>query len=127
MVISKGVEYAIRALLYIKQCNGHKKNIDEIFAYTNVPKPLLAKLLQELARKGYILSKKGPGGGFYLNENVTGVKVQDIAQALGSTKNIQMHCILNDFPCGNQHICSFHEKYADCYNSIQAFYTQVVI
>jgi len=68
-VFSKTCEYAMRAVFFIahKTTRDRKVGIKEIAQGIDSPEHFLAKILQDLSRKGIILSAKGPNGGFYMN------------------------------------------------------------
>ena len=70
-MFSKACEYAIRAMLFIAQKSeaGYNIGIKEISKGIDAPEHFLAKILQELSRKGIVQSIKGPNGGFYLDES----------------------------------------------------------
>ena len=55
-MFSKTCEYAIRALIYIAQKakNGEKVGIKDIAVGIDSPEYFIAKILQELSRKGYV-------------------------------------------------------------------------
>ena|SRR5260221_10043525 len=67
MLYSKPCEYAIRALAQIAQAPKNEEvRAQEIARKEKLPRPVLAKVLQELVRKGLLKSRRGPGGGFRL-------------------------------------------------------------
>src|SRR5260370_41033476 len=55
------------------------KNIAE---KEDIPADFLAKILQQLARKGLLRSSKGPTGGFALRVDPTEIRLLDIVEAL---------------------------------------------
>ncbi|WP_225974164.1 RrF2 family transcriptional regulator [Arachidicoccus ginsenosidivorans] len=70
MLFSKTCEYAIRACIYIAQQSGEDKKvaIKEIAKGIDSPEHFIAKILQNLSKKGFINSVKGPNGGFYMDK-----------------------------------------------------------
>ena len=69
-MLSNASKYAINAVLFLA-LDAHKDRkigVKEIAAGIDVPVAFLAKLLQNLSRKGVVSSTKGPNGGFYLTE-----------------------------------------------------------
>ena len=65
-IFSKTCEYAMRAVFFIaaKTANGGRVGIKEIATGIDSPEHFLAKILQDLSRRGVIQSAKGPNGGF---------------------------------------------------------------
>ena len=67
MLYSRSAEYAIRALVYMARVPEGKYAMTRVIAEEEqIPVHFLAKILQELARKGLLKSNKGPSGGFTL-------------------------------------------------------------
>lgn len=66
-MITKKSKYAIKALIYLtKQKPHHPVLIEEISQAEKIPKKFLEAILLELRKSGYLGSKKGKGGGYYL-------------------------------------------------------------
>ena len=77
--LSKAAEYSIRGLLQLTVMEGRgPQDIDAISKAQDVPKAYLSKLFQQLAKKGFIQSARGPVGGFILAKSpldITGLEV----------------------------------------------------
>jgi len=70
MIYSRSAEYAIRALVQLAPlAPGEYALVKNISADDGIPLHFLAKILQDLARDGFLKSSKGPGGGFRLNQH----------------------------------------------------------
>jgi Rrf2 family protein len=66
-MITKKSKYAIKALIYLaKKKNNEPVLIEEISNAENIPKKFLEAILLDLRKAGYLGSKKGKGGGYYL-------------------------------------------------------------
>lgn len=66
-MITKKSKYAIKALIYLaKKKSNEPVLIEEISSEENIPKKFLEAILLELRKAGYLGSKKGKGGGYYL-------------------------------------------------------------
>lgn len=96
-MLSNASMYAINAVLFLAldTHKGRKIGAKEIAEDTNIPVPFLAKLLQELARKGVIASPKDPKGGFYLTEENKSQKLKE--------------CVLGLHECNSRKPCPIHE------------------
>src|ERR1035438_5440298 len=65
MIYSRSAEYAIRAFVHLAQVpEGKYAMVKNIAEQEEIPAHFLAKILQQLARKGLLRSSKGPTGGF---------------------------------------------------------------
>lgn len=67
MIYSRSAEYAIRAFVHLASVpEGKYAMVKQIAEDASIPSHFLAKILQQLARKGFLRSSKGPTGGFSL-------------------------------------------------------------
>ncbi len=66
-MFSKTCEYALRALMYIAQKtkDGARLSVVDVANDINSSEYFMAKILQQLAKKGFVSSAKGPNGGFF--------------------------------------------------------------
>jgi Rrf2 family protein len=66
-MITKKSKYAIKALIYLsKKETAEPVLIEEISKQERIPKKFLEAILLDLRKAGYLGSKKGKGGGYYL-------------------------------------------------------------
>ena len=80
--LSKGAEYAIRALVYIAgKKNADVAYVEEIAVARGIPRAYLSKLLQNLARKGLLKSYRGQEGGFALARQARDITLLEIYEA----------------------------------------------
>jgi len=111
-MFSKTCEYGIRAMIYIaKQSkNNVKVGVKDIAAGISSPEYFIAKILQELTRKGLLLSFKGPTGGFYLDEKALQCSIADIVRAIDGDK-IFSGCGLGLDYCSESKPCPIHHEF----------------
>jgi Rrf2 family protein len=68
-MLSKKTKYAINALVYLaKKPPKEPVLISEIAEHEHIPKKFLETILLDLRNAGILNSKKGKGGGYYLNK-----------------------------------------------------------
>src|ERR1700683_768221 len=83
MLYSRSVEYAIRSCVHLAQLpGGQYAMVKQIAAEEEIPAHFLAKILQQLTRKGLLRSSKGPTGGFSLRVPPDDIRLLDIIEAL---------------------------------------------
>ncbi|MFN0170562.1 MAG: RrF2 family transcriptional regulator [Bryobacteraceae bacterium] len=83
MLYSRSAEYAIRALVYMARIPEGKYAMTRVIAQEEqIPVHFLAKILQELARKGLLKSNKGPSGGFTLKVPADEIYLLQIVEAM---------------------------------------------
>jgi len=83
MIYSRSAEYAIRSFVYLARIpDGKFAMARHIAEGEQIPAHFLAKILQELTRKGLLRSNKGPSGGFSLRVPASQIKLLDLVEAL---------------------------------------------
>lgn len=111
MVLSRSVEYAVRAAIFLAgQKPGTLVMAKEIADKTGIPGHFLAKLLQKMARRGLLRSNKGPTGGFALARAAGQVTLIEIMRALDEADNI-LRCPMGEKPCQPALGCAMHESW----------------
>ncbi len=67
ILFSRQCEYAIKAVVYLAvKKDGERVATNELTRRLNIPYHFVAKILQNLTKKGLLRSTKGPRGGFSL-------------------------------------------------------------
>ncbi|MFB3828162.1 MAG: Rrf2 family transcriptional regulator [Bryobacteraceae bacterium] len=111
MIYSRSAEYAIRAFVYLAQVQeGKYAMVKNIAESEQIPAHFLAKILQQLARKGMLRSSKGPTGGFAMRTAPADVKLLDIVEALDGLAAYQK-CASGLSECSDEVPCSMHDSW----------------
>nr|WP_315030176.1 Rrf2 family transcriptional regulator [uncultured Chryseobacterium sp.] len=111
-MFSKTCEYALRALIYIAQQskNGSRVGIKDISRNISSPEYFIAKILQDLSRKGFVQSAKGPNGGFYMDQKNLSMSIADIVREVDGDK-LFSGCGLGLEQCSETHPCPLHDQF----------------
>ena len=111
-MFSKTCEYAIRAIIFIAQTavDGKKVSIKSIAKGIGSPEHFIAKILQELGKKGLLQSAKGPHGGFYIDEDTFSKSIGDVVMAIDGDK-LFVDCALGLSFCSEANPCPMHHRY----------------
>ncbi|WP_200890700.1 RrF2 family transcriptional regulator [Pedobacter lusitanus] len=119
-IFSKTCEYAIRSVFFIAHRTAGQSGrvgIKEIAVGIDSPEPFLAKILQDLSRKGIVQSTKGPNGGFYLDDASLERPLSDIVAAVDGN-DIFFGCGLGLKQCSEINPCPLHNEFKDIRNKI---------
>lgn len=82
-MISKRTKYGLKALSYLsKQDKGKPVLISEISKEKNISQKFLEAILLDLKKQGFLGSKKGKGGGYYLLKPGSEITVASVFRAL---------------------------------------------
>lgn len=111
-MFSKTCEYAIRAMIFIaqKSKDGSRIAIRDIAKGIDSPEHFIAKILQDMSRKGLVSSIKGPNGGFYLDKKSLKYSIADIVIHVDG-EDLFTGCALGLKQCSETHPCPMHEQY----------------
>lgn len=88
-MLSQTVEYALRAMVYLAGCSDEPQPTEQISEKTKVPAPYLAKVLQNLTRKGLVRSQRGVKGGFVLAQPPDEITILDVVNAVDPIQRIR--------------------------------------
>lgn len=115
-MLSNSCRYGIRAVIYLAsqpETTG-KTGIKMISSDLSLPKPFLAKILQQLAKHKILSSTKGPHGGFSLLRDPKKVTLFDIVNAIDGD-DFFTNCVIHNGSCeGNKtdsKHCALHDDY----------------
>ena len=82
-MISKKTKYGLKALVYIAAHDcGEMVQIATISQNQNIPHKFLESILLTLKKAGFLGSKKGKGGGYYMLKKASEVPMTDVIRIL---------------------------------------------
>jgi Rrf2 family transcriptional regulator, iron-sulfur cluster assembly transcription factor len=111
MIYSRSAEYAVRAFIHMATlAPGEYAMVKNIAAEAGIPIPFLAKILQELARDGFLRSSKGPRGGFRLSLPPEEISLRRIVDAVDGAGRYQ-RCIGGSPECNDRAPCGLHDSW----------------
>ena len=111
-MFSKTCEYGIRAMIFIAQKSktGIKVGIKEIAKAIDAPEYFIAKILQDLSRKGLVQSLKSPTGGFYVEDFSSLCSLADVVKAIDGD-SLFTGCGLGLKNCNELKPCPIHSQF----------------
>ena len=81
-MISKKTKYGLKALTHIARLEGEMVSIAIISEKENIPHKFLESILLILRKTGFLGSKKGKGGGYYLLKDAKEIFMVDVMRIL---------------------------------------------
>ncbi len=107
MFLSQSAKYALRASIYLAE-NGDGPHLSrDIAEALDVPAQYLAKILQDLARNGLLVSAKGRGGGFRLALPPSQIELLRVVRAIEGDR-FGEGCALGLPDCSETSPCALH-------------------
>lgn len=111
MIYSRSAEYAIRAFVHLAGVqDGKYAMVKQIAEQADIPSHFLAKILQQLARKGFLRSSKGPTGGFCLRLPAAELSLLQIVDAVDGLSDYE-RCPAGMAECNDQAPCGMHDSW----------------
>src|SRR5689334_1090350 len=110
MLYSRPCEYAIRTMAYLARMAPKRVQVQEIAAAEGVPRPALAKVFQELARRQLVTSFKGPGGGFALARTPEEINLYEIVEVVDGVAGLD-RCAVGLTSCSDLSPCPLHDTW----------------
>jgi len=123
MIYTKTGEYAIRAILNLAR---QPKDIlvmsGQVAEKEDIPAHYLAKILQRMAKFGYVDSFKGRGGGFKITKLAMQSSILDIVERIEGPV-ITIKCITGLKECSDEHPCPLHDEWSELRDKIHHLIT----
>lgn len=120
-VLTKKAFYALKALKYLsKNEANHPILIASIAEEERIPRKFLEAILLELRHSGFLASKKGINGGYYLAKDPKQLSVAEVLQVIDGTFDY-LPCIAKEKAfrcedCISTKVCSIRELFAKLQN-----------
>lgn len=113
-MLSKKTKYGIKALAYIARKNERKPvQASEISESENISQKFLESILLELRKSGFLGSKKGKGGGYYLIKEPADIRMTAVIRVLEGPIAMVPCVSLNYYEkcddCPDEKTCSVHK------------------
>ena len=125
--LSKKADYGLIAVRHLACCTaGESCSASDIAAIYSISSPLLAKVLQRLARQGLVTSRHGSGGGYQLARDPKEITAFEVIDAIDGPMQITS-CLTSHGECGHSTKCTVREPLQRVNESIMRVLRNVTI
>jgi Rrf2 family protein len=113
-MLNKRSRYAIKALVHIARANAEKQpaSVASIVEQTAIPQKFLEAILQDLKVGGFVTSKKGSAGGYYLSRPAVEINLADLIRVMNGPIAMVSCVSLNYYEpcdyCVDEKTCGIH-------------------
>lgn len=127
MIYSNACQYAIRGMtrLAMVRPDGYVL-MDELCEGTDLPRHFVAKIFQDLVRKGLLISAKGRGGGFALARKPDKITLHDIVAVVDNIHDLDA-CVVGMNKCDDRQPCPQHDQYQPIRNQLKKFLLETTL
>ena len=128
MLLTKASEYALLSLIYIAQKNT-PSDVDTMSGELEISKSFLAKILQNLAREGILISFKGANGGFMLAQKPEEISIKRIIESAEKRKMAVFECSISADGCSSSKggICQIWPMFSALQSKIDDFLDTITL
>jgi len=107
--LSRGAEYAIRAMLDVAAAEGRvQETTKEVAEHQGIPKVFLPKIVGRLVQAGLLRAHRGPAGGIALSRPPDQINMRQIIEAIDGPIALNT-CLILPNECPRESICPIHE------------------
>ncbi|MBU0462723.1 MAG: Rrf2 family transcriptional regulator [Proteobacteria bacterium] len=120
MQISYKTDYALKVILHLSGNYPRKMDhIKDIAKKQDIPKKFLEQVLLSLKKGGFVMSKKGPNGGYFLKMPPEDISIGDIIKYMNGFIS-PISCIEpgNETNCEFSSFCVFKPVFCEVENAI---------
>lgn len=126
MCLSQTAGYAIHALSVVARGEGRHWLIREIARASGVPGAYLAKIINQLSRRGLVAAKRGVQGGIYLSRPPETITLLEVVEAIEG-KQFMADCLLSMDNCDDPRVCPAHKVWERVREEIRAALRQITL
>lgn len=121
MIYSNACSYAIRAMarLALIRPDGYVL-LDELCEGADLPRHFVAKIFQDLVRRGLLVSAKGRGGGFALARPASEISIYDIVEVVDGVQDLDQ-CVVGMAKCDDHQSCPQHDQWKAIRTQLRKF------
>jgi Rrf2 family protein len=108
-LLSQTTIYALRAIGFIAKGEPDQPVLSSrLSEQLKIPQNYLSKIMHRLVQAGYLISKRGTGGGFVLAKRANKIAIIDIVSLFMNIKQFD-HCFLGEIRCNGS--CRMHDQW----------------
>ncbi len=113
MQLTRGVDYALRGLVYLAQ-QGQTKLVmaNEIAASEGIPEYFFSKIFQNLAKSGIVNSFRGSNGGFVLARSAKDITILEVVEAIDGPMALNK-CVDTPGVCEKSGSCALQQYWKE--------------
>jgi Rrf2 family protein len=123
--LTKKADYGLISLKHLATKNG-SASAKEIAESYGIPLPLLSKVLQKLAKNGFLASEHGTNGGYRLGRSAKSITALDVIRTIDGPIFLTS-CFTEHGECEQSHKCPVREPLRKVHDGIQKLLANITI
>jgi Rrf2 family iron-sulfur cluster assembly transcriptional regulator len=127
MQVSRKVDYALRAAIYLSlQAGSQPATVKQIAANRRIPQKFLEKIIQDLIRAGIVRSHRGAHGGYTLARAPERVSFRDVIEAVEGPISINV-CVNERPECSVLSSCNMQRVWQEGQRRMLEFFADTTL
>jgi FeS assembly SUF system regulator len=123
--LTKKADYGLISLKHLS-LRGRSASAKEIADCYGIPLPLLSKVLQKLAKSGFLLSEHGTNGGYRLARDSRQITALEVIRCIDGPVFLTS-CFTSHGECGQSERCTVREPLRKVHEGIQKLLASITI
>lgn len=108
MQLTRAADYGVRVMVALARLPRERRfSLGELAGVTDSPESFLSKVLQQLAKGGLILSRRGQSGGFAISDLGLQANMRTVIEAVDGPIILNI-CLADGHPCKRAEWCPAH-------------------
>lgn len=108
MQLTRAADYGVRVMVALARLPRERRfSLGELAEATESPESFLSKVLQQLAKAGLILSRRGQSGGFAISDLGLAANMRTVIEAIDGPIMLNI-CLTDGKPCKRNEWCPAH-------------------
>ncbi len=126
MMLTTKSRYAVTAMIEVASSGKHPIKLSDISVKQNISLSYLEQIFSKLKKANLVISIKGPGGGYLLNNSSKEISIADIIDAVD--ENLKMTRCATDNTCRRGGInCNTHNLWKGLSAQIRNYFANISI
>ena len=125
MKIKRVTDYTVRLLMYLASKDVSATSMD-LSEKLEIPFNHLSKIVQNLSRRGYLLTRKGKGGGLKLAKNPKNISLAEIVELTEGPMTLN-DCLFDHKNCSFSKSCKFRKYLGGVQSTMRKLFSDKTI
>ncbi len=127
MQVSRKVDYALRAVIYLSQQDGSRPlPAKEIAANRRIPIKFLEKIIRDLMHHGIVRSHRGAHGGYTLSRDPGLITFQQVIEAIEGPISLNV-CVAGQEDCSVFSSCNMQRVWQEGQRRVMEYFSETTL
>ena len=127
MQVSRKVDYALRAVIYLSQQGGSRPlSAKEIASRRRIPIKFLEKIVRDLMHHGIVESRRGAHGGYTLSRLPSQITFREVIEAIEGPISLNV-CVAGQKDCSVLSSCNMQRVWQEGQRRVLEYFSETTL